>query len=247
MTDNGRPATGEIRFEEGYQNLMRRVHNYPLPPEGFDVLTAPNHKLSEYGLLERPDKTLEPERFAFWNDMFARDFKIASLWLGPELTPELRAFLIAAPQRQPAPSVRFDHTEHSANWSGAYITPNPRPNRFVQIVGGFTVPRPSVPPMLPDGADPIDQAYHSSTWIGIGGHRGYNTLPQIGTSQIVKVEDGAESVEYRAWWQWWERDDAFSHVPKPIPIAGGFEVRDGDRILVSITVEAPSPVMSISS
>ncbi|MGZ9144179.1 MAG: G1 family glutamic endopeptidase, partial [Candidatus Binatia bacterium] len=71
--------------------------------------------------------------------------------------------------------------------------------------------------------------------------RGYNTLPQIGTSQIVKVEDGAESVEYRAWWQWWERDDAFSHVPKPIPIAGGFEVRDGDRILVSITVEAPSP------
>jgi hypothetical protein len=241
MKHNSPQVGDEIVSEDAYRKLMRRVHPYRFPPEGFDVRTAPNHKLSEYGLLERPDERLEPERFAFWKEMFCRDFKIARLSISTELTAELKASLIAAPQRKPAPRVRFDHTEHSANWSGAYITPIPRPNRFVQIVGAFTVPRASVPPVLPEGADPTNQAYHSSTWIGIGGHRSYNTLPQIGTSQQVNVKGGVESVEYKAWWQWWQRDDEFSHVPKPIPIAGGFEVREGDGILVSITVEAPRP------
>ena len=154
-----------------------------------------------------------------------------------DLTPEAAGPADHLRHERPAPESAFDDTENSQNWSGAYITPIPRPNRFVQIVGGWTVPRPRVPTILPEGVDPANQEYHSSTWIGIGGHRSYNSLPQIGTSQIVKVVSGVATVEYSAWWQWWVRDDALSHVPQEIP---GFDVRDGDDILASISVEAPS-------
>jgi len=215
------------------------VHLYPTPTGEFDPRLASNRKLAEYGLFERPDERLEPERFAFWNEMFGnRVVNVLRPEFPQELTPELRALLITRHTKRPAPRLAFDHTENSQNWSGAYITPITRPNRFVQIVAGWTVPRPRVPDVLPEGANPTDQEYHSSTWIGIGGHRSYNSLPQIGTSQIVKVVSGVETAEYAAWWQWWVRDDPISHVPQEIP---GFDVRDGDDILASISVEAPSP------
>ena len=57
-------------IEQAYRSLMQRVHPYPLPCSDFNPLTAPNRKLAEYGLLEKPDERLEPERYAFWKEMF---------------------------------------------------------------------------------------------------------------------------------------------------------------------------------
>ena len=223
---------------QDYRSLMQRVHPYPLPCADFNPLSAPNRKLAEYGLLEKPNERLEPQRYAFWQEMFGGKINLVRPQFPEELTRELRELLLTCPTKSPSPRAAFDHTEDSQNWSGAYITPMPRPNRFVHVIGGWTVPRPAVPEVLPEGADASNQEYHSSTWIGIGGHRSYNTLPQIGTSQSVKVVGGVNRIEYSAWWQWWNKADPFSHVPQVIP---DFEVAAGDGILASLSVEAPSP------
>jgi hypothetical protein len=133
----------------------------------------------------------------------------------------------------------FDHREDSRNWSGAYITPVPRPNRFVQVMGGWTVPAPQPPRVPPSGTDRNDEEYRSSTWIGIGGHRPYNSLPQIGTGQHVVIVGGRPRIEFGAWWQWWVKGRPEHGVPIPIL---NFPVATGDEILASLTVEPPGDV-----
>ena len=131
------------------------------------------------------------------------------------------------------------HLGDSRNWSGACITPV-RPNQFFHVAGAWRVPEPAIPDVAPDDADPVDPEYRSSTWIGIGGHRPYNTLPQIGTSQHVSIVNGAREVTLGAWWRWSVKDRPEHHVPHPIP---GTPVEIGHRILADLTVdEAPGDV-----
>lgn len=227
-----------VMNEEDYRKLALRVHVFPKPPGDLDPRSAPNHTLARYGLLERPDERLEPEKFAFRSEMFRVPLEYVQPQFFPEWTEELRCKFLSRPSERPTVRATFAHAENSRNWSGAYITPLPRPGRFVQMIGSYVVPRATVPQVLPEGADPLNQAYHSSTWIGFGGHRSYNTLPQIGTRQSVHVVGGTASEEYVAWWQWWNRDDPGSYEPIDIP---DFDVAPGDRILACITVEAPDP------
>jgi hypothetical protein len=105
------------------------------------------------------------------------------------------------------------------------------------VAGAWTVPEPAVPRVPPTRANGANEEYRSSTWIGIGGQRSYNTLPQIGTTQNVQL-NGRPSVLTGAWWQWWVKGMREHHVPIPIL---NFEVKPGDYILASVTVEAPWP------
>jgi hypothetical protein len=86
----------------------------------------------------------------------------------------------------PALGTRY---ETSPNWSGAYITPK-RSRMFTEVHGSWQVPTPS-PPVDGKGSPPADGDYRSSAWIGLDGQRRYlnSSLPQIGTSQFVKVVD----------------------------------------------------------
>jgi Peptidase A4 family len=135
--------------------------------------------------------------------------------------------------------------ENSRNWSGLYIVPQ-RPDKFVRVVGSWHVPEPSVPPVLPEGAVPSNDKYESSTWIGIDGHRGYpnSSMPQIGTSQCIKVARGNTKVASHAWWQWWSLDSQFppqntNHPPVPIV---NFPVAVGDEISAGLTVQPTGDV-----
>lgn len=225
MTTQGDPA-----------EILRSVHPYALPPDGFDPLKATDRQLAEYGLPERWYADHEPRYLEFWREM-----------VGPTPDGKARKFVSYPDPRGggppevwqvPAPRARFDHRENSQNWSGAYITPIPRPNRFMLVAGSWTVPAAEPPAVVPSGVNPAAETFGSSTWIGIGGHRSYNTLPQIGTSQFVTVNGAATTKKFSAWWQWWVDGRPAHHRPFPIP---SIDVIAGDHMLAMIIIEAPWP------
>lgn len=226
-------------FGARYAKVRRWVHTYPAPPRGFDPLSATNVQLAEYGLPERPDAPKESARFRFWEEML----KPPTDFVVPDFASVERRQLAFArhgsdPKRRASILARGSagHLGDSRNWSGACIIPA-RPNRFFYVAGAWCVPEPTIPRVAPNDADPVDPEYRCSTWIGIGGHRPYNTLPQIGTSQHISLVNGTLTTDLGAWWQWWVRDRPEHHVPYPIPIT----VEVGDRILAELTVEAPAP------
>jgi hypothetical protein len=243
-----RPATPQERtvLKRYYTDIAKRAYPLPLPPEGFDPLSATAQQLEKYGLPARPDARAEPDLFLFWGMMLGPPLQFITAEFPTQLSTEKRLF---APHRHApggkrragAPAARsFRHSEKSRNWSGAYITPR-RPDRFVQVTGGWTVPALAVPTVLPSGATPGTEEYRSSTWIGIDGHRTYpnSSLPQIGTSQFIKVVRGKATVETGAWWQWWVKDDPNN---APVEILN-FPVSVGDEILASLAVQASGDVL----
>lgn len=223
--------------------VARRAYPFPLPPPGFDPLSASAKQLDEYGLPPRPDPAAEPDMFLFWGLLLSPPitFIVPDLQAPDEpATFRLRGLVAGARQRVVAPVISGRGRQAgSRNWSGAYLTPRP-PSRFVRIVGGWRVPAPSVPAILPAGADRDHGEYRSSTWIGLDGLRPYpgSSLPQIGTSQFIKVANGRTTVTTSAWWQWWVRDHEFPPIDiRNLPVAVG------DEVLVSLTVRADDEVL----
>jgi len=224
------------------EEIARRAHAYPLPPADFDPLSATDAQLDQYGLPARPDQEAEPELFQYWSWLLGKPFRV--------ITPE---FSIPGGGVPPAPA---DHAgcigrrgvrgrENSRNWSGLYIEPQ-RANKFVQVIGSWHVPQPSVPPVLPEGAVAGNGEYQSSTWIGIDGHRSYpnSSMPQIGTGQFIRVADGIKTVTTSAWWEWWSKDDQFppqdrSNLSVTI---NNFPISVGDEISAGLTVQSTDEV-----
>src|SRR5262245_51110173 len=218
------------------------VHRYTLPPYGFDPTSATNDELASFGLPERPDAREEPELFAFWKEMLSSPIEFIRPAFHPkkDIPSELFYFRHGTKgKRRVGAGARtrraLGHLEDSRNWSGAYITP-PRPNRFVYITGAFTVPDASIPLGVPAGDNLRGEEYRSSTWIGMGGHRPYNSLPQIGVTQRVRTAaNSPPSEQAGAWWQWWVKDQEDHGFPIEIL---NFPVATGHRILASLRVQA---------
>lgn len=231
-------------LQQFYDDIAKRAHVFPLPPDGFDALSATNAQLEKYGLPLRPDPRTEPDLFLFWGMMLGPPIRFITPSFPTQLMaqPQLFAVHRQAPGGRAGPPVasRFQHRENSKNWSGAYITPR-RPMRFVHVTGGWTVPAPAVPDVPPSGTTPGNEEYRASTWIGMDGHRTYPnaSLPQIGTSQFVKVANGVTTVATGAWWQWWLKDDPNN---APVEIVN-FPVAVGDEVLASLSVLASGDVL----
>ena len=145
---------------EQLERLLRSTHPYPQPGSGFDPMTASNVELAGFGLPERPDATTAPEHFRFWqamlkppNTFVAPVFPTANELIKGRDEHELDLHGIHAPLLR-----QVHHRRSSRNWSGAYITPIPRPNRFMQMAGTWTVPQPEVPRVQPSGTDRTDVA-----------------------------------------------------------------------------------------
>ena len=234
-------------IQSHYEKIMRLVCAYEPPSPDFDPMSATNDQLEAYHLPVRPDAQEEPDLFRFWELMLGEETQFIKPQFPRGEDPRLWPFALhrhgPGPQREAdAPAVRgFDHRESSRNWSGPYITPL-RPHRFVQIVGGWTVPAPAVPAVLPSGCDRDNEEYRSSTWIGMDGKRPYPnaSLPQIGTNQHVEVVDGRKTEKWGAWWQWWVKGRPEHHVPIPIV---NFPVVVRDEILASLTLQPRGDVL----
>ena len=225
-----------------FEEIERRAHAYPLPPEDFDPLSASNAQLDVYGLPLRPDPETEPELFAFWTRLLSYPFRvIATEFPKPKGNnlPPIPLLLVGR-----GGSRGFRHFENSRNWSGAYIIPE-RLDKFVFVTGTWHVPTPSLPPVLPEGSSANDD-YQSSTWIGIDGHRRYpmSSMPQIGTSQCFKIVDGVEQITTYAWWQWWSLDEHFPPDNRPLPPVPipNFPIALHDEITAGLTVRSTDEV-----
>jgi hypothetical protein len=230
---------------EYYRRIRRWVHTYPLPPYGFDALTASDRALAEHGLPARPNpRMLGGAPYCFWKRMVGPPVQFRVPTFPEETEPRLLLFALHRHgdpllHRSGPPIPGFHHRSNSRNWSGACITPV-RPKRFTHVTGAWKVPDPTPPRVPPGGATRLDGDYRSSTWLGLGGNRRYNSLPQIGTSQHVNLVNGAASQEFGAWWQWWVKDRPEHHIPMPIT---NLPVAADDSILASVTVEPPGDVL----
>lgn len=207
--------------------IKERVKTFDLPPPGFDPLSASPKQLSDLGFPQRPDPVRLPVFHAFWHKMFSPPLHIEQFDL---LAADLEGLLGQLIDGRLAMLDASARRQSSLNWSGAYITPRDG-TIFSSIHGAWQVPTPEQPTPAAAGIP-----YRSSTWIGLDGQRRYyqSSLPQIGTSQdIENTSDGLED-QYRAWWQWWARDNPNTTAPLPLPFP---VIRHGDFIMASVYAE----------
>ena len=191
-----------------------RIETYGVPDADFEPARASDSELERFGLPTRRAMRANPLAAAFRHDFLQRPasgrplrFRAAFPWPA-EPAPITRG--VAAIASQPA--------QKSANWSGGYVTP--RDGRsFVSVMGRWRVPTVSVPP---GGSEP---EYRSSTWIGLDGQRFYldSSLPQIGTKQQC-WPGSPRRQRYRAWFQWWARDQATEEQPLRLAFCPGDEI-----------------------
>lgn len=171
-----------------------------VPPAGFSPLVASQADLKKFGFPTRPDPSLQPAEYAFWQELFAPllQFEAFDIEVVPVFATRSRRVLTQLPRRQT-----------SQNWSGAYITPRDG-TVFSSIWTKFQVPTPN-----PPSTDAPGGKYRSSTWIGFDGQRRYytSTLPQFGTAQNIDPSAAGPQRSYFAWWQWWVRDDEDQAYP----------------------------------
>ncbi|HMA74041.1 MAG TPA: G1 family glutamic endopeptidase [Xanthobacteraceae bacterium] len=234
--------TSAFRYSPYVAEIQQRVRTFEPPPADFDPLTATNSQLAQYGLPARPNPRTEPEFFQFWGLMLGSPLHV-EIPEFPEKVPGTddppedfllhQLYQLGAGQRR---DIRTRHSENSRNWSGAYITPH-RPNRFVHIAGGWQVPEPSLPAVVPED---VQDEYRSSTWIGIGGQRAYpgSSLPQIGTSQFLTI--GSSEPTIGVFWEWWVKGSVHPYPPVPIlnfTKSAKRKIKADDEILASLTVQ----------
>lgn len=191
--------------------IERHCCRKPRPPAGFRPL-EPGTSVEQYGLPRRPDERGNPVAFGLWCRMLSAPLMIREPRLSlasvndpaggqphsPSTLPDL-----PCGTRKGLPRTRSTTCEAgwSENWSGAYITPHDA-ERFTQIWGSWTVPRPCLPQGGGSGSTAAD--HRCSIWIGMGGHREHaRSLPQLGTAQAVSEKEGGPAVACWAWFQWW--------------------------------------------
>ncbi|SEP41716.1 Peptidase A4 family protein [Rhodospirillales bacterium URHD0017] len=220
--------------------LRARTTFPPLPPSGFNPLTASAEELRQYGLPVPSDyPTGSPGYISSLNYL-----------TGPE--PGKPVQFVSAEADLTAFPVSFFSTsltlpghpwpnQGSNNWSGGYVTPNgfllqkrSTGESLTFVEGTWIVPAVAAPV---GGTAP---EYHSSIFVGLDGQAAYrdSTLPQIGTTQIFDTATATAS--YYAWYQWWAKD--FPTSPTTIsPV--NLPVNAGDEIYASVRVTSPTTVL----
>ena len=255
--------TGQLELPPGVKKQLEArviLTGWP-PPFDFSPPKEPPDQIAAHDLPVSPDPLREPRAYANWLAALSGDFNyvpadidhlddIFAIRVTPLVTrpPAIRTGAMASP--------RF--SESSRNWSGALIRPSIR-GRFTRIQGAWTVPEPCPGAERPDRAPLPDGEYAISTWIGLDGYdAGTLSLPQCGTGQFVRIENGrvAERI-YRAFWEWWARDFheqswAVTIKPDKLPCAPGhrffceIDVLAPDRVLFFFKNETTGDVLSFA-
>jgi hypothetical protein len=140
------------------------IQEYPVPPKGFDPLTATASQLQEYGFPARPT---DPTGLEQWRSIWShyRSTPTPDVWSVPQ-----GEGLGSSPPQNPITgiiNIATNSTEFSQNWSGWEATPpnespggTADPNPFTLVEAVFTQPQ------TPN--TPCAQAWESQ-WVGLGG------------------------------------------------------------------------------
>jgi hypothetical protein len=237
-----------------------KTHFFPPPDPNLDPRREddPKHAVfRDHGLPPKPDRGAQPRRRAFWDRMFSRidskdrvTFVDASTGFEFEPAPDDPLTTTVSPTSsgsvQPNRGPKDPRStvsvlpESNLNWSGASVAA--RDGRmFTQVHGSWTIPRVRIPGAIETQGETAAgdagisfKEFRCSTWIGLDGQRRYDyaSLPQIGTSQFIKITNsGRVTLTTCVWWQWWLRD-----APNPLPILLPVPVDPGDEMAASLFV-----------
>jgi hypothetical protein len=192
-----------------------RYEIYKEVPAGCNLLDAPPGELDLYGIPQKPDASVEPRLFEFWN-----------ILLSPPFYPKTPTFtFVGVPFQTQPPST----LESNLNWSGAVVSP-PWPQRMVFAAAGWIAPkvkRPSAPALFTHSDDP-----KSLVWVGLDGHNGRLpkiSLPQIGT--FHRPDSWEPGPRHFAWWSWWHHD-----WNERITAIDDFDIDAGHEIMAGLVV-----------
>ncbi|MHB8262196.1 MAG: G1 family glutamic endopeptidase [Acidimicrobiales bacterium] len=201
------------------------TQEYPVPPNGFDPLTATASQLQEYGFPPRP---ADPGGLAQWRSVWShyRSTPTPDVWTVPQGDG-----LGSSPSQNPVANIIrtvTNGTEISENWSGWEATPpgespggTADPNPFTSVLAVFVQP--------PTPYTPCAQAWESE-WVGLGGDYSGAGLIQDGTTIQPSSIPGIGPSAYT----WYEYLNGHGSGPSEIT-TGSVTVKPGDDIYAYVS------------
>jgi Peptidase A4 family len=199
------------------------VQAYPLPPPGFQPLTATAQQLQYYGFPPRPSSEA-PKAMALWHRMAAGlhhriipEFGTSDRYHMP--VQDLQWSTAAeTPGSQNAPQDAV-----STNWSGQALVQNTVP--LVLALGLWNVPS-VLPPQGANCSGSAEQGWFSADWVGLDGADSRSQdLVQAGTEGDVFCANGQVSFDYHPWWEW---------LPHPETPIINFFILPGDAFMTQV-------------
>src|ERR1700683_5455016 len=214
---------------------VESIRAYPVPPQGFNPLTASDEELAAYGIPLRPDKMQHPGGYSQWTRVAQLMSNPRTRWYG-ELKPRKAhgSLANAAISAVGTQGTSFGPTKATGHgWSGVVNTlPGTKwssTKSFSWVEAEFPVP---VPQQAFNGNGgnicdgDIDQA---SFWVGLGGMSvtgvnlgNQNNIAQAGVD-VFAFCDGLSGSGAYAWQEWY-----------PGPSVQLFSVNPGDDIYVQV-------------
>jgi hypothetical protein len=211
----------ELLADLGNQ-LKSRLQPVPNVPKDFNPLKASQEELRRYAYPSRPPSSNTVAR-EIWTRMVSAPIPPDN-WQAPVLP------LVAGPIPY---SLNFNaagfrgRNETSQNWSGVVTHSSDEPP-FQTVFGMWQVPAVTAPAGASEGV-----VYSCSAWVGLDGYEPTSlSLPQIGSTQSVKIVKGRPVVTYETWWQWWLR----GLLTVPVPITPSVPVQAGDLMACSVEI-----------
>jgi len=208
------------------------IFAYPVPPEGFDPLTASDEELAAYGIPFRPDKAEDPAYYRQWTRLAKLMANPHARWYG-ELKPRKAHGSLArvTPAAASFGGTAFGATSlNGPNWSGVVNTvPGTKwssKTSFSFVVGEFNVPWPQQA-FSPSGGNICDgDTDQASFWVGLDGMSvtGLNLGNQSDIAQTgVDILASCSAQAAVAWVEWY-----------PANSVTLFQVYPGDDISVMV-------------
>jgi hypothetical protein len=188
---NANPLHGKIMKPKGKRKSVDglRTRTFPVPPEGFDPLSAPKAKLAYHGIAPRPDKNKERKLYKNWLSIYSKKLT--------HIVPEFFSYGVDGQRPNAAPRKVREGPTNSETWSGVAVVP-PVGDAFTLITGRWIIPHPKQPPGVAAG-----QVCHCASWIGMDGWVGQKSeLLQAGTDATIQVQDSPVQRKVWAWWEW---------------------------------------------
>jgi hypothetical protein len=225
----------DINWQAVLDCIKAKTHFFPVPDDRFDPRYALEGQLRYYGLPPKPSDEAPLVRRAFWDKMFTPPAGKARVTFVDPRTDFTYEPIEKTTQPPGQRVFAGTNQETSLNWSGAYVT-SFGGRMITEVHGSWDVPWVKPPPGQDLGAPDWPKRFRCSTWLGLDGQRRYfnASLPQIGTSQFVKVTgNGGDmfTTEPAVWWQWWLRD-----AQNPLPIRLPLPVKACDEVMASLFV-----------
>lgn len=164
------------------------------PPADFDVLTASDEQLADYGFPPRPDQASSPDEYATW----AKAMLASKTRIVPNL---VQTNIFHGPARLRAESASSEeNTLEFYNWSG-----------YIGLSGAKSYGSSSFYYVETDYVVPVArQAFgactgswdYGSSWVGIDGYQSNDVL-QAGIEFDAYCNGGTTAVFYSPWYEWY--------------------------------------------